>query len=131
MDYYFVLKSRNNDNDDDNWKSEAMKWVKRLGMGRFAGALMWVMKEVFGLKDECLLCEPDEELGRFLLNEIMTTGNMGHHDERVAAGTLGTAMGRYWYNLKRSIYLMRICPQEVLWRTWMSLVSYVKIKFQQ
>lgn len=99
--------------------------------GSFCWSLVVGDEGDFGLEGKKLLCEPDEKLGCFLLNEIMTTGNMGHHDERVAAGTWSTAKGRYWYNLKRTIYLMRICPQEVLWRPWMSLASYVKIKFQQ
>lgn len=131
MDYYFVLKSRNNANDDDNdnWKSETMKWVKRLGMGRFAPAMMWVMKEVFGMDDECLLCEPNEKDGRFLLSEIMQTGNMGHADERVDKSKLNSALGRYIYNFKRDLHVMRICPHEALWEPWFNLVLYMKRKF--
>lgn len=116
MDYYFVLKSRNNANDDDNdnWKLETMKWVKRLGMGRFAPALMWVMKEVFGLEDEYLLCEPDEKEGRFLLNEIMNTGNMGHGETRFQWGQK-SALGRFVAAQKRNLHLMTHYPHEVLW----------------
>lgn len=51
-------------------------------MMRFAKGVMWIMQHVFGLDDKCLLCEPDEKEGRFLLNEIMLCGNFGHHDER-------------------------------------------------
>lgn len=131
MDYYFVLKSRNNANDDDNdnWKSETMKWVKRLGMGRFDPAMMWVMKEVFGMDDECLLCEPNEKDGRFLLSEIMQTGNMGHADERVDKSKLNSALGRYIYNFKRDLHVMRICPHEALWEPWFNLVLYLRRKF--
>ena len=139
MDYYFVLKSRNNTstgsaqavNDDanDNWKSETMEWVKRIGMSRFAPALMWVMKEVFGMDDEYLLCEPNEKDGRFLLSEIMQTGNMGHADERVDRSKLNSALGRYIYNLKRDLHVMRICPHEALWEPWFNLVLYMRRKF--
>lgn len=131
MDFYFVLKSRNNANDDDNdnWKSETMKWVKRLGMGRFAPALMWVMKEVFGMDDEYLICEPNEKDGRFLLSEIMQTGNMGHADERVDRSKLNSALGRYIYNFKRDLHVMRICPHEALWEPWFNLVLYLRRKF--
>ena len=70
MDYYFVLKTLSDSLHFETSqklkgenKAETMKWVKRLGMGRFAPALMWVMKEVFGLEKEYLLCEPDEKEG--------------------------------------------------------------------
>ena len=53
-----------------------MHWITALGMKRFAEATMWVMKEVFGSDDNYLLCKPNEEYGRFLLDEVMQTGNM-------------------------------------------------------
>ena len=91
-----------------------MKWVKRLGMSRFAPALMWVMKEVFGLEDECLLCEPDEKEGRFLLNEIMNTGNMGHGETRFQWGQK-SAWGRFVAAQRRNLHLATHYPHEVLW----------------
>jgi len=116
MDYYFVLKSRNNDNidDKDNWKSETLKWCKKLGMGRFVGAMMWVMKEVFGMEEECLLCEPNEKEGKFLLNEIMNTGNMGHGETRFQWGQK-SPLGRFVAAQKRNIHLATHYPHEVLW----------------
>ena len=37
-----------------NYKKESLKWVKRLGMSRFAPALMWVMKGNYSVK--AVLC---------------------------------------------------------------------------
>lgn len=122
MDYYFVLqqaKQRGSKGSKGSESSrgsrvETMKWVKRLGMGRFALALMWVMKEVFGLEDEYLLCESDEKEGRFLLNEIMNTGNMGHGETRFQWGQK-SALGRFVAAQKRNLHLMTHYPHEVLW----------------
>lgn len=111
LDYYMVLKAQSNDLKE---RKETIKWVKRLGMGSFAPSLMWVMKEVFGMEDKYLLCEPDEKEGKFLLNEIMNTGNMGHGETRFQWGQK-SPLGRFWGAQKRNIYLATHYPHEVLW----------------
>ena len=75
---------------------------------------MWLMKNIFGLADEFLLCEPDEKEGRFLLNEIMYTGNMGKSDTRFHWGQ-NTAFSRFVANQKRNIHLLTHYPNEVCW----------------
>ena len=115
MDYFFVLRTVPEVSESSNGsKVETLKWCKKLGMGRFAPALMWVMKEVFGLDDECLLCEPNEKEGRFLLNEIMNTGNMGHGETRFQWGQK-SAWGRFVAAQRRNLHLATHYPHEVLW----------------
>lgn len=114
MDYYFVLNTLSDSPLKGENKKETMKWVKRLGMSRFAPALMWVVKEVFGLEEELLLCELDEKEGRFLLNEIMNTGNMGHGEIRFQWGQK-SALGRFVAAQKRNLHLVTHYPHEVLW----------------
>lgn len=41
----------------------------------FASASMWVQGEAFGMKRDCMLCDPLEKDGRFLLDEIFRAGN--------------------------------------------------------
>ena len=41
MDYYFVLKTLYDSPLKGEKKFETLKWVKRLGIGRFASVLMW------------------------------------------------------------------------------------------
>ena len=132
MDYYFVLqqaKQRGSKGSESSRGSrvETMKWVKRLGMGRFAPALMWVMKEVFGLEDEYLLCESDEKEGRFLLNEIMNTGNMGHGETRFQWGQK-SALGRFVAAQKRNLHLMTHYPHEVLWSPLFNIWRFFWLK---
>lgn len=78
MDYYFVLQSV----EDHSKYSVVKSKIRDLGMERFASALMWVLLYVFGMPKEKMLCEPGEKDGRFLLEEIMKSGNWGKHDER-------------------------------------------------
>lgn len=80
MDYYFVLRtSYANDDANDN----VLRIISGLGLNRFGSALMWVLGEVFGLERSFMLWEPNEEDGRFLLNEVVLSGNFGNYDERL------------------------------------------------
>lgn len=126
LDYYFVLAQGFTEGE----KVESVKWISRLGMLKFARAIMWVLKEVFGLGDQYLLCEPDASAGRFLLNEVMHSGNMGHGEDRFDGKISGSAVSRYWYNLKRDIRLMQICPHEALWDPVFNVYQFVWCRIQ-
>lgn len=137
MDYYFVLREASLQLSPEG-KRESVMWIKKLGMERFARALAWVIGYVFdgdpnspsfrkGLGEGSFV--PDEKEGRFLLSEIMQTGNMGHADVRVDRSKLNSALGRYIYNFKRDLHVMRICPHEALWEPWFNLVLYLRRKF--
>ena len=64
MDVYFALASRNRANDE--WLEEQ---IKDFGMNEFAEAMVWVMREVFGMEIAGLPWMADEREGRFLLDE--------------------------------------------------------------
>ena len=127
MDYYFVLKTQSAHPLRWEEKNETLKWCKRLGMGRFIGAMMWVMKEMFALEDKYLLCEPDEKEGKFLLNEIMNTGNMGRGDTRFQWGQK-SALGRFVAAQKRNLHLMTHYPHEVLWSPMFNIWRFFWLK---
>lgn len=46
-------------------------------MKKFASTVMYVLQTVFAMPDVYLLYPPNEEEGRFPLNEIMLAGNYG------------------------------------------------------
>lgn len=128
LDYYFVLRASY---EERKTKDDSLFWIERLGMKKFARATMWVMKEVFGLDDRYLLCEPDASAGRFLLNEIMHSGNMGHSEDRFNGRISSHAMARYWYNLKRDIRLIQLCPHEALWDPVFNVYQFIWCKIQK
>ncbi len=119
MDYFYVLRQGFTEEE----RIDTVKWVKKLGMGRFAAGLMWVLRDVFGLEDKYLIMEPDEKEGRFILNEILLTGNMGHSDKR-SWGSRKSAFSRFFRNLRRDFYMVRHYPHEALWQPFFSLWLY-------
>ena len=54
-----------------NTKKETMKIVSWLGMKRFAGALMYVLREVCGMSEDLLLCSVSVKDGLFIMSEIL------------------------------------------------------------
>lgn len=139
MDYHYTLKA---------WQEEIMEWksqqsqgmwseglgtpvmsaqevmavLRSFGMGKFAGAVMWVLKEVFFKNEECILsfapwmiCEPNEKEGKKLLEEIMKGGNLGQYDERGKEFKNGGMMKHGLWKLKRVMRLVRSYPEEAMW----------------
>lgn len=123
LDYYFVLRQGFTEEE----KSETMKWISALGMKRFATAMMWLMKDVFRLGEQYMLCEANEEYGRFLLDEVMKSGNFGHGNEEDRIS--GSAAKRYLYNIKRDIHTVKICPHESLWDPVFNVYQFMMTKF--
>ena len=103
-------------------KEEVMAVLRSLGMGKFAAAVMYVLKEVFAMSALCYICEPNEREGKKLLEEIMKGGNFGQYDTRDAALKKGGMVKHGVWKLKRVMRLVRSYPEEALWepvfRVW-------------
>ena len=108
LDYYYILI-----HSTEEVRTETMMVLTSLRMKRFIGAVMYVMKDVFGMDDTYLLCQPLKKDGGFLLNEIMQAGNFGHYDERNKHHQGRLANG--WQNVKRNMRFVLHYPQEVCW----------------
>ena len=119
MDYYYVLKQGFNKEE----KVETIHWIKELGMKRFAEGLMWVLQECFGLEEQYLLFVPNEQEGKFIIEEVLQTGNMGHSETR-DWGSTKTPLSRFFHNLRRDAYLAKHYPHEALWQPFFSLWLY-------
>lgn len=119
MDYYYVLKRGFSAEE----QADAVYWIKKLGMARFACGLMWVLQKYFGLEERYLLMQPNEKEGRFIIQEVMQTGNMGHSDTR-NWGSMKTPLSRFFFNLRRDFYLAKHYPHEALWQPVFSIWLY-------
>lgn len=118
LDYYYVLRQPASEADREN----TIRMLKKLGMLRFARAMMWVQQEVLGLEGEYLLIEPDEAEGRFLLSEIMQSGNFGKYDARIDRTNHHRLLPRVWNSMKRNWKFLIRYPHEMIWdipfRAW-------------
>ena len=96
------------------------KELKELGLWKFAGGIMYIMQEVFGMPASRLIVPPNEKYGKFVLNEVLEAGNFGRHDERNRFGR--SQLGHNLQRVYRDIRLMRYFPGEALcepiFRTW-------------
>ena len=96
------------------------KELKELGLWKFAGAIMYIMQEVFGMPASRLIVPPNEKYGRFVLNEVLEAGNFGRHDKRNRFGK--SKLGHNLQRVYRDMRLVRYFPAEALsepiFRTW-------------
>ncbi len=96
------------------------KELKELGVWKFAGGIMYIMQEVFGMPASRLIVPPNEKYGRFVLNEVLEAGNFGKHDARNRFGR--SQLGHNLQRVYRDIRLVKFFPGEALsepfFRVW-------------
>jgi len=130
--------------------TEIMHTLGRLGMRKFAGAVMWVLQTALdpslpslastklstGAGQELdwqkrwpwMLCPPNEKEGRFLLNEIMLAGNFGKYDDRIKHG--GSQLSHAWEKTKHNMRLLTHYPEEVMWEPVFRLYHWLWRRFE-
>ena len=118
LDYYMLLRTWHHDKGME--RNELLCHVRGLGMLRFASALMFVLKEVFAMPSDWMICEASEKDGRFLLEEILQSGNFGHYDSRMAQldvrkGKTSYQIRRAWRRFVRNLHFSTSYPTEVIW----------------
>lgn len=115
IDYFYILSEVNN-------REEVVVLLRRFGLMQFAAAVMYVLKEACGMASDKLLCEPDEEAGMFLLEEIMLAGNFGQYDARTVRPENESFVHRNVRKFKRQLRFVKYYPGEVIcapfWKTW-------------
>ena len=138
LDYYFVVKKLNETQAEPATKrsQDSLHYIRDFGLERFAGAVMYVMQEVFAMPREIMLCEPREREGKQLLDEIMRGGNFGKYDERY--NWAETTNGSMEYRgadyavtrLRHNARFLFTYPSEVLWEPVFRIYHWFWRRFQ-
>lgn len=107
MDYYYLLKS-----DTGKECLEVMPRLREFGLSHIAGAVMWILKEVFGLEDQFLIAPIDERRGKMMLSIVMDGGNFGRYnpDKRKTLTWANLVQGRF-----KKLNLLKFDAREVIW----------------
>ena len=108
LDYYFVLKQAHVEGAD---VQEAYRWMQRMGMGSFAKATMWLLREVFGMPEEWMICDADADEGRFLLDRVMAKEQKAKSGEH---GSVRWHLSVFWAQQSKNLHLLTHYPLEVL-----------------
>jgi len=70
MDYCFYLRGTGGRNETVRNEGAAGVLLGRLGIRRFAGGMMWLLRETLALEDRHMPWKPLEHEGRYLLSEL-------------------------------------------------------------
>lgn len=116
LDYYFLLSAAHGHIKID--KGELERLLRHLGLRKFAGATMYIMREVFNMEDDLMIVPVDERRGRTLMAEILRGGNFGQY-----SGLRDHSAGvKYIAKIWRNLHFVREYPAEALsepfFRTW-------------
>ena len=120
MDYYYVLREL-----PAAERGPIFQTLKRLKMDRFAAAVMVCMQHEFGLEDEYLLCPPDLELGKKLVNDIIKMGNFGILDPRNRSHDGESKWARFKRKNKRVFSNLKYYPGEIIWSPFARVSQFV------
>ncbi len=109
VDYYFVLANFSPAADE---LAALQRDLRRLGLWKFAGAMMYVLREVLAMPENQMIARPDKRRGQLLLEDIVCGGNFGQYETRYRFGK--GALGHNLQRLFRDVRLMFYYPAEAL-----------------
>ena len=109
VDYYYVTKKL-----DDEGKKQAASDIKKVGLLKFAGAVMFVLQRVCGMDENSLVTNPDEKRGKLLLDEIMMSGNFGKYDDRLKNRKEEDLIRFNLVALKRQLRFLKYYPMDII-----------------
>lgn len=118
IDYYYLLTQ----NITEEEKRETIAVMKRCGMYKFFCAVMWIEKDIFGLRTNFDIVPVNEKAGKMVLQEMMAGGNFGKNYSYNKGDILSVYSKQMLYGLK----FIREFPSEPLWRPFTLVWDYIK-----
>ena len=117
MDFYYVLKQSFTKEEQE----ETQCIYKKLNLLNFAGAAVYVLREIFGLEEMFYIVAPNEKYGKVLLTEILSGGNFGQIKQQ--RNTKENKLQRGWRIIKRSLQFIIYEPLEVVWLPYFKVMN--------
>ena len=122
VDFYYLLRSMT------TIDKAIMANVKRMNMRKFTAAMMFIMRDVLGLEQEKLLCDPNPKIGKMLLDEMLKAGNFGFHDDRYDFSNL-PLWRQYLLETYRNLHFAKTFPAETIFGRPVSRFWHAAYKF--
>lgn len=122
VDYFYVLKSyylwNSKTISPTNNSQNIIHILKKIKMFKFLGVLMYIMTEGLGLEKKHLIVNPNERIGKIVLDSIIeenesTLGLKPHSMLRLKQFTSTT--DRFRLKIIRALKLTPYFPEETLW----------------
>lgn len=117
MDYCYVLK-----NLKQEMRPTVANTLDRMGLKKFAEAVMYVLQVVYGLEEELMPVKPNKKRGERLLAEIMDGGNFGKFYTKYGGFSRKGTAQKYFLKIYRNMHFVKEYPAEALcepvFRTW-------------
>lgn len=108
-DYLMLLQ-----NSTENDRNIVSEHLHKLGLFRTAGALMWLLKEIFNLDEYLMICKPDTFRGKMMLKDIFKGGNFGQYNLDNPVMQI-KPWKRFFLSKRSHIKLIRFDFREIFW----------------
>ena len=134
VDYYMLMKISSEED-----RRFVASQLSRFGLRKTAGAVMWMMSELFSMESDWMICPKDERRGRWMLDEVMDGGNFGRHFDKKNHGywrtiydgqmrTISLCRFNFWESFFTEanfwLFVIKTIPKRIRYRTF----SLSKIK---
>lgn len=139
MDYYYLLIAARTSNTEFQIVRSV---IHNIGLDRFASSLMWVLQTLFN-GDETIEYQvsrresdiykstfwpwsPNAKNGKFVLNEVLRTGNFGHMDEN--KGDMTNKLKNFLYVNSEAIRMIRFESMAWFWTPLWRIYHFFGVK---
>lgn len=124
VDYYVLLQQASDDE-----RADVSALLPRFGMYRTAAALMGLLKNIFGLEKQKMLCTPNYKSGERFLRDVLNGGVFGCVAERKKHGFLMEWISYMFLPFQ----LFWLDPIEVFWSVvakWIGFLRSISIRLR-
>lgn len=108
----------------DAIRSDAMRLFRKVGIGKFVAALMYVLQQI-GMDEALMICPPNAKYGKRLLNDILETGIISAEEVADGIGGHESIMHKFFRRFQRVMRMMPVAPSELPWMLTRNVVRWV------